>query len=109
MRALRKDGLFKRKDVGPEVCEDSKMEEQDCLGPSGLHCLLALWDYGSEAGYSLLGERRPPRSRWLEIPDMAEPEKRDPEKPEVVESGLKWRLVVPGGECPLQLSYALCV
>lgn len=49
----------------------------------------------------LLGDRRPPVSRWLEEPERMEHEageKREPEKPEVWEPGLRLRSPPPAGE-----------
>lgn len=49
----------------------------------------------------LLGDRRPPVSRWLEEPERMEHEageKREPEKPEVWELGLRLRLPPGAGE-----------
>lgn len=49
----------------------------------------------------LLGDRRPPVSRWLEEPERMEHEvgeKREPEKPEVWEPGLRLRSPPGAGE-----------
>ena len=62
--------------------------------PSPAHCLLA-WSH------LLLGERRPPASRWLDEPERMEHEageKREPEKPEVWEPGLRLRLPLGAGD-----------
>lgn len=50
---------------------------------------------------SLLGDRRPPVSRWLDEPERMEHdagEKREPEKPEVCEPGLRLRSPPGAGE-----------
>lgn len=62
--------------------------------PGPAHCPLA-WSH------LLLGERRPPASRWLDEPERMEHEageKREPEKPEVWEPGLRLRLPPGAGD-----------
>ena len=62
--------------------------------PSPARCPLA-WSH------LLLGESRPPASRWLDEPERMEHEageKREPEKPEVWEPGLRLRLPLGAGD-----------
>lgn len=87
---------FTRRLEAPNGAGEARERVAELVGhwPSPAHCPLA-WSH------LLLGERRPPTSRWLDEPERMEHEageKREPEKPEVWEPGLRLRLPLGAGD-----------